>query len=102
MPSCLNPLLQRIPSFAIHEGSESGLIALHLICLALALLGLLESGTLVAILVSKITACLRIALIHHIRLEPFIEVFFFVLIEVVGIDLTIEVMVSSTSTTVAT
>jgi len=73
-----------------------------LICLALAVLGLLESGTLVAIPLSKMTACLSIALIHHIRLEPFIEVFFFVLVEVMGIDLIIEFMLSSTSTTIAT
>jgi len=72
--------------------------------LALVILGLLESGALVAIPVSKITACLGIALIYHIRLKPFIgiEVFFFILIEAMGIDLIIEFMVSSTSTIVTT
>jgi len=70
---------------------------LHLICLAFVVLGLLESGTLVAISVSKVTACFGIALIHCVCLEPFIKVCFFVLIDVVSIDLTIEFMVSSTS-----
>jgi len=69
--------------------------------LALDVLGLLESRALVAIPVSKATACFGIALIHHICLEPFIKVFFFIFIDVVSIDLIIEFMVSSTWTTVA-
>jgi len=75
---------------------------LHLICLALVVLGLLESGTLAAISVSKVTACFWIALIHCICLKPLVEVFFFILMDVVGIDLMIKFMVGSTSTTVAT
>jgi len=72
--------------------------------LALAGLGLLESCALVAVLVSKVTTCLRIALVHCIRLKPLIriEVFFSVFVKVMGIDLMIEFTSSSTSTTVAT
>jgi len=89
-----------IPSLAIHKGSR--LIALHLVCLALVVLSLLESSTFVAIPIAEAPSCLGIALIHCICFEPFIGVFFFVFIDVVSIDLIIEVMVSSTSTTVAT
>jgi len=86
----------------IHRGSR--LIALHLIRLAFVALSLLESCALVAALVSKVTACLGIALVYHICLKPFIriKVFFFVLVKVMSIDLIIEFMSSSTSTKITT
>jgi len=43
---------------------------MHLICLALVVLSLLESSTFVAVPIAKATACLGSVLIHCICLEP--------------------------------
>jgi len=58
----------------IHLGSRTS--ALHFIRLVLLVLTLLESCACVAVLVAKVTTCLEISLIHHVRLPNVVKVGF--------------------------